>query len=83
MRFVEFLTGEVQHAWIRSSPGKSIPGQVVLGRFHIYEYGVNRDLSCKAGSFAHSYFLTLACVNGGGRGLNRGLSPEAILVNLE
>ena len=44
---------------------------------------VNRDLSCKGGSFAHSYFLTLACVAGGGRGLNRGLSPEAILVNLE
>jgi hypothetical protein len=23
MLFVEFLTGEVQHAWMRSSPGES------------------------------------------------------------
>jgi hypothetical protein len=50
---------------------------------HISGKSVNRDLPCKGGSFAHPYFLTLACIDGGGRGSNRGLSPEAILVNLE
>jgi len=36
----------------------------------------------QSGQF-RSHFLTLACVDGAGRGLNRELSPEAILVNLE